>query len=90
MWFYFTSRNQGGHPRGYGTDDSGNLLACNKAEGYDQELAASATEGDEENFGHVKRDAWQIISTRIFENIFAFFFMFYRVSQFTFDDFNFV
>ncbi|KAG1798387.1 hypothetical protein EV424DRAFT_1332932, partial [Suillus variegatus] len=44
----------GSVPRGYGTDDSGNLLACNEAEGYDQELAASATEGDEENFGRGK------------------------------------
>jgi hypothetical protein len=37
----------GSVPRGYGTDDSGNLLACNEAEEYDQELAASATEGDD-------------------------------------------
>ncbi|KAG1796836.1 uncharacterized protein BJ212DRAFT_1489216 [Suillus subaureus] len=41
----------GSVPHGYSTDDSGNLLACNKAESYNQELAASATEGDEEIFG---------------------------------------
>ncbi|KAG0700517.1 hypothetical protein DFH29DRAFT_876571 [Suillus ampliporus] len=34
----------GSVPHGYGTDDSGNLLACNKAESYEQELTASATE----------------------------------------------
>ncbi|KAG1900160.1 uncharacterized protein F5891DRAFT_1188852 [Suillus fuscotomentosus] len=44
----------GSVPHGYGTDNSGNLLPCNQAESYDQELKASTTKGDEEVFGRGK------------------------------------